>query len=202
MRKRSVSVRYLMGAFALGVVGIAIFVGTLMPLEVILVDGLTHTLLGYLEIIPSGARTAPETNFAIRVVAKRSDEFQLVFMIDRPLPQGTKIVKDGTLVGIVSLEGNASSKVEAITSPFFRINGVFASSGIPAEFEGRGSTLLETKVPRGSQVTRGELVLEAEQQNLLLGAVVDIIDVTADTFMTVLVQNHINITTLKDVRAL
>jgi len=203
MRRRSVNSRHLAGALLFILGSVAIFTGVLMPLEIFIVDALNTVLLGYTDVIAPGSETSHQSNSeTIRVIAKRSDEFQLVFTIDRPFSEGTKIIKDGTLIGVVSMQGNSSSKVESITSPFFRINGVFAETGIPAEFEGKGSTLLETKVPRGSQISKGEAVLESDQENLLVGHVVDIVDVPADPFFTIIVQNPINLTMLKEVNVL
>ncbi|KKU85949.1 MAG: hypothetical protein UY14_C0010G0008 [Parcubacteria group bacterium GW2011_GWA1_47_9] len=201
MRKQSVKVKYLLWGFFLFLTILAFFTRVLLPLETTFLDIINRLLLGYKQVTNNTAEFNT-TNNGGRVIAKRSDEFQSVFTIDRGVPIGTKVLSGDVFVGVVIGGGSSSSKVQSIASPSSHTQGVFENSGIPSDFEGRGAGLLSTKIPRGITVAEGDTIVHDEGRKLIIGTVAEIIDILSDPFLTVIVQSPINITTLKNIEIL
>jgi hypothetical protein len=201
MKKRSLSVPVVIGSILIIFAALALFTSILLPTQVFIVDVVSGLLLGYKDYGDNSA-SLPDELEAIRVIAKRSDEFQSIITISKSAESGSLVIKDEVLIGFVISSGSTSSKVESITSPFYRTNGVIAGSGIPAEYEGKGAGILEARLPRGSQVFAGDIVLHDEGRRLIMGTVIDIIDAVSDPFLTVRIQNPVNLTTLSEVEIL
>src|SRR3989344_5439359 len=91
MRKQSVKVKYLLWGFFLFLTILAFFTRVLLPLETTFLDIINRLLLGYKQVTNNTAEFNT-TNNGGRVIAKRSDEFQSVFTIDRGGPIGTKAI--------------------------------------------------------------------------------------------------------------
>lgn len=204
MRRRSIKVRYIFfGAFSLFFV-IALFTKILVPFEQFTLRVANSIVFQNLQVLKSESlvsSTIPNSS-SIHVIAKRSDEFQDVFLINKSVEVGTKVLSGDSLVGIVTVQSNNSSKVQSITSPFFKIQGVISRSGIPLELIGQGVSLLEARVPRGSDVQKGDIVYNDDGDALSLGTVSRIIDVVSDPFLILMVSSPVNLTTLQQVELL
>lgn len=202
MKRRSLNIR----RFAGGVVAVfgilAFFTTLLLPLEKIMLDRAGAFLLWYMDIKPQYEDGHVPMNNGLRIIGRRADEYQTVLLIARALPEGSKIVSGNVLVGIVKSSGNAVSKVEVIASPFFKIQGVLERSGVVAELEGRGAGLLETKVPRGVAVERGDAIWYDEGRLLLLAKVAKVVDIPSDPFITIFAEHPVNLSTLWAVESL
>ncbi|MSR76012.1 MAG: hypothetical protein EXS68_00260 [Candidatus Ryanbacteria bacterium] len=196
MKRRSVSVRIIIIAVILFFSTIALFTKILVPAQRIVLDGLGGLLLGVRSFSDavSGGVTIPEG--VVRIIARRADEFQNTFIISASVAEGAKVVSGDTLVGVVVARGSMASKVEAITAPGFILHGTIQRSGVPAELHGKGALLLEARLPRGTDVQKGDAIVEDQGTPLGIGVVVDIIDSPSDPFVTVIVQSPVNIYTL------
>lgn len=198
MKRRFVDKRALAVAIFVVLAVIVIFTTLLMPFERLLINISRNALLGFHAIINTTDVSVFDKD-RLRVIAKHSDEFQDVFLLSRTVPVGSRIVFGGdVLVGIVE----ASARVRAITSPFFRIDGVFARSAIPTAFEGKGAGILEARLPRGSDVVVGDDVYVDDSRTLLVGRIARIVDIASDPFITVVVLSPVDITTLMFVDAI
>ena len=204
MRRRSIRVRYVFfGAISLFFV-LDFFTQILIPLERFTLTVANSFVFSNFQAIenlgkPQNILLNPA---AIRVVAKRSDEFQDMFLINTSAPVGAKVLSGDVLVGIVVEQSIDVSKVQAVTSPFFKINGVLSRSGIPLELTGQGASLLEARVPRGSDVQKGDVIYHDEGDALSLGVVSRIIDVVSDPFLVLMVSSSVNLTTIQHVELL
>ena len=199
MKRRSVSIRIVVVAIILFFATIALFTKILVPAQRIVLDGLGSIVLGvhsFSDIVTSDAGVADD---AVRIIARRADEFQNTFIISTSALEGTKILSGNTLVGVVIAKGGIVSKGEAISAPGFIVHGIINRSGVPAEFHGKGAMLLETRLPRGVDVQKGDLVTEDQGMPLVIGTIVDIIDSPSDPFITVIIQNPVNLYTLSTV---
>jgi hypothetical protein len=204
MRKRSVRVQYIFfGGIVLFFV-LAFFTMALVPFEEFLLRMASSAIFGYGRIA-GGAGTSSlagaDANL-VHVITKRSDEFQDVFLVNKSVSVGTKVLSGDTLVGFVVLQGAHSSKVQSITSPFFKINGVISRVGIPIELQGKGAQLLGGCLPRGSDVQKGDVVFHSEGDALSIGIVAQIIDIASDPFLEIIVLSSVNLTTISDVQFL
>ncbi|MEK7650225.1 MAG: rod shape-determining protein MreC [Patescibacteria group bacterium] len=196
MKRRSISIRIVVVAVILFFATIALFTKILVPAERIVLDGLGSVVLGvhsFSQIVTNDAGVAEGT---VRIIARRADEFQNTFIISASAPEGTKILSGDTLVGVVIAKGSMISKGEAISAPGFIVHGIISRSGVPAEFHGKGAMLLEARLPRGVDVQKGDLVMEDQGMPLGIGTVVEIIDSPSDPFITVIIQNPVNLYTL------
>ena len=136
---------------------------------------------------------------SVRILARRSDEFQNTFLISKSLPTGTILTDGPYLVGFVNETASRASRASLVSAPFIEVQGYFEVSGIPAEFTGRGAGILEARIPRGNDVQVGELVFHDEGFRLVIGEVVHIRDVASDPFLTITILQQTNITTLTHV---
>jgi hypothetical protein len=196
MKRRSVSVRIVVVAIVLFFATIALFTKILIPAERIVLDGLGSLLLGVRSFsnAVSGDNTIPDGK--ARIIARRADEFQNTFVIHASVPEGARAIADGALVGVVISKGSSVSKVEAVTAPGFILHGVIGRSGVPVELHGKGAMLLETRLPRGTDVRVGDSIIEDQGMMLTVGTAVDIVDSASDPFITIIVQSPINLYTL------
>ncbi len=196
MRRRSFNLRRFLGGVIVVVATIVIFTRVFMPLERFFIDRASTILSWYAGIATSMWASVSLPPDGTRIIGRRFDEYQNIFFVNQSLSEGTKIISGNVFVGIVRTQGANASKVEAISSPFFRSQGIFERSGLSFELEGKGAGLLETKVPRGVSIENGEAIWYDEGRLLLLGRVAKVIDVPSDPFLTVLVLQPVNITTL------
>ncbi len=196
MKRRLVSPRIIVVAGVLFFATIALFTKILVPAERIVLDGLGSVILGVHSFsdVLSGSGAAPQD--AVRVIARRADEFQNTFVISTSATEGTKIVSGDTLVGIVIARGSMVSKAEAITAPGFIFHGIIERSGVPVELHGKGAMLLDARLPRGIDARVGDRVIEAQSMPLGIGTIVDIVDSASDPFITVVIQSPVNLYTL------
>jgi|SRR3989344_7201319 len=191
MRRRSFD----LGKFLLGLLvvfgALAIFTKILIPFERFVLDGTSSFLWLYYDLVhqPTDSLVSPE---GVRIIGRRADEFQTIFLINGSFAEGTKIIHGNVLVGFVRARGDKASKVEAISSPLFKINAILERSGAVVELEGRGAGLLETKVPRGVVVEQGDPVWYDDGHVLLIGRVAKIVDSQSDPFLTIFVEHAIN----------
>lgn len=199
MRRRSVSIRIVIVAIVLFFATIALFTKILVPAERIVLDGLGGLLLGVHSFsnAVSGNIETPEGE--VRIIARRADEFQNTFIIRASVPEGSRAVSGGALIGVVIGKGSTVSKVEAISAPGFILHGVIGRSGVPIELHGKGAMLIEARLPRGTDVQVGDSVVEDQGTALAVGSVVDIADSASDPFVTVIVQSPVNLYTLSSV---
>jgi len=198
MKRRSVDRRALFVSIFIAFAVIVIFTSLLVPFEKFLINVSRNALLGF-HIITNATGSSVFDKDRLRIIGKHSDEFQDVFLLSRVIPAGSRIVSGGdVLVGIVEDDGRA----RAITSPFFRIDGVFVRSAIPAAFEGKGAGILEARLPRGSDVVVGDDVYVDDSRTLLVGRVVRIVDIASDPIMAIVILSPIDTTTLLFVDAL
>ncbi|MDA1334662.1 MAG: hypothetical protein O2794_01440 [bacterium] len=197
MRRHSINTKYiLLGVFLL-FSALIVTTRVLAPLERFLLDGAASLLIG----TDSLTSHLPEiqNNDSIRVVAKRSDEFRDILILNRAIPVGTPIVEGDILIGFIIFEGNSSSRMQIVSSPSYGVDGVFERSGIPARLEGRGAGILETRVPRGSDIIRGDTIYYDEERQLSIGSVARVEDVASNPFITLIITHPINVTTLTHV---
>jgi|GEM_PF-3580777 len=199
MKRRSVSVRIVIIAVVLFFSTIALFTKILVPAERIVLDGVGGALLGIRSFSDAVSNDTSFAKDAIRVVARRADEFQNVFIISRSAAEGTKVLSGDTLVGVVTARGSIASKVEAITAPGFILHGIVARSGVPIELHGKGAMLSEARLPRGTDAQKGDVIIEDQGISLHVGTIVDIVDSASDPFITIIVQSPINLYTLSTV---
>jgi hypothetical protein len=188
---------------------VLVFTQVFAPIERLIFNISSSVLLG---LDRAGVMSAQLTGFdtdtektsayQARVIGKRSDVFQDIFIINRGAQVETKVVVGDTLVGFIIEQGDKTSKVRAISSPMYTTGGTLSRSGIPIELTGKGAGLLETRVPRSSDVVRGDMVYHDTGDALVLGRVVDIIDIPSDPFITLRVMHAINITTISRVELL
>ena len=201
MRRRSLNIRKLFGGLII-VFGIIVFFTTaLLPLERFILDFASSFLWRYNDL----TRQQTSDFFppdGIRVIGRRSDEFQTTFLVNKPLTEGTKIISGNILIGIVRSQSNTASKVESLSSPFLKTEGIFERSGVATKLEGKGAGLMEASVPRGVAVERGDAVWYDEGHILLLGRVAKVVDSQSNPFLTILIEHPINFSTLWIVEAL
>lgn len=206
MRRRSRNIRHLIGGTFLLIASVALFTKILVPLEYTLLNIAGSVLLGYNQIpIPAPADSSADAtlkDYEARIIGKRADEFQETFLISKPSPKGTTVLVGDILIGITSSDSGTFSKVEMITSPSFTIDGVFDRSGIPATFQGKGASILEAQIPRGSDVVMGDVAYYDKGLKLRIGTVVKIQDTPSNPFITIWVRHPTNITTLQKVELL
>ncbi|MEK7630897.1 MAG: rod shape-determining protein MreC [Patescibacteria group bacterium] len=200
MKRQSVSVRIVIIAVVLFLATIALFTKILVPAQRIVLDGLGSVVLGVHLFSDAVSGDSPIPQDAVRIIARRADEFQNTFIISMSATEGAKIVSGDTLVGVVVAKGSMVSKGEAITAPGFIVHGIVSRSGVPAELHGKGAMLLETRLPRGTDVRVGDRVIEDQGVPLGIGTVVNIIDSASDPFITVVVQSPVNLYTLSFVQ--
>ncbi len=196
MKRRSFNTRLLLFGSIVVVGVLAVFTTVLAPAERIILDFAGSILWWYNDIAHQDVFaniTPPDTT---RVLGRRSDEFHTTFLISGSHRDGSRVVSGNVLVGIVKNSADSASKVEAISSPFFKIQGIFERSGSVLELEGRGAGLLETKVPRGMVVERGENVWYDAGKLLLVGKVSKVVDSPSNPFLTIFVEHPINFSTL------
>lgn len=201
MRRRLAKFRYLVFGLFLAIAILAVFTQVLLPLESFMLDTAASFVLAVRRAPLGQDATQPSLSHdEVRIIAKNSNEFQDVLLINKSLPEGTKIIVGEVLVGFISEQGIRASKARLITSPFFKVHGVFARSGIPATFEGKGASVLEARLPRGSDITVGDVVYHDEGELLVIGNVVQIIDEPSSVFLTIYVQHAVNSTNLNIVQ--
>ncbi|MEK7643323.1 MAG: rod shape-determining protein MreC [Patescibacteria group bacterium] len=198
MRRRSVRARF----FALGT-GVLLLVlafafKLMLPVERFLIDTTSRVLLGY-DRLTLGAEISQLAPDSIFVVGRHAHEFSDIAFLNKSLPVSTVIVRDRILIGFVIESGNRSSKVEIITSPVSRVDGIFERSGISTVFQGFGAELLQAELPKGSDVQIGDTVYWAEDPSLVMGTVARIDDLNSEPFLRVLVKHAATVSTLLSV---
>lgn len=196
MRKRYVRIRYIFFGIFLLALCLVVFTRVFVPVQRIIIDTVGDFIWAYQEVRSMGVSQV-NTPGSFPIISKRSDEFQNVILVSGDISPGSRAIVANALVGNVIESGNHIAKVQLIGSPGVGLDGVFIRSGIPARFEGRGAGILETKVPRGSDVVVGDAVYQDVGEVLLVGVVGQIIDVSSDPFLTVRIVSAINLTTLQ-----
>jgi hypothetical protein len=204
MRRRSVKVSYLLSAIAILFAVMVFCTSFLGPVEGTLLDLAGRLLLGTRAVFPHNNTLSlpPSSASGARVIAKRSDEFRDIFLIDKAFDVNQKIFSGDVLIGFVISSGNNTSKVRSITSPGFKVDGVSERAGIPLSLEGKGASILESKVPRGSDIREGDIITHNEGNAHIVGSIQKIIDVASDPFLRVIVLHPVNFSTLATVEAL
>ena len=209
MRRRSLNLRFLVYGVAISCASVLVFTQVFAPIEHLLFNLSSSILLGLDRAgIMSAQLTGPDniiektSSYQVRVIGKRSDVFQDIFIINRGVQTGTKVVLEDTLIGFVIEQGAKTSKVRAISSPMYTTGGIIFRSGIPVELTGKGANFLEARVPRSSDVAHGDMVYHDTGDALVLGRVVDIVDIPSDPFITLRIMHTINLTTISNVELL
>lgn len=198
MKRRSVKPVYLVSGGLLLFVTLVFFTRIIVPVERFSLDLLGATLFRYQQLNGSAVvqnENLPQGSF--RVIGKRADEFADAFLIYPKAPRGRRVLFEGNiLLGSVVEEGDSASRIQLISSPAIKTPAVFGRSGIPVTFDGKGAGLLEARLPRGSDIEKGDVAYVDDGDIFIVGSVVRIIDIAGDPLITILVEQPVNLTTL------
>lgn len=200
MKRRSVKFSYLFSAILILFAVMVFYSKILAPFHGEMLDGIGRFLLG-LDALSGGelSGASREQVPGALIIERRSDEFRDILILNKKSAEGSKATAGDVLVGRVISSGDQVSMVRLVTSPGFKIDGVSERSGIPVSLEGKGAGLLETRVPRGTDIQEGDIITHNAGDALVIGTVRKITDVASDPFLLVTVLHAVNNTTLKSV---
>lgn len=196
MKRRYVRARYIFFGIFIFIASLILFTRLLLPFEKVILRIAGSVLLRYDQVATREQRQDTSDRNGMRVLSHRADEFQNTLLVVGNASVGQKATVGNVLIGNAIASDGQITKIELVSSPGHSINVVFTRSGIPASLQGKGAGILETKMPRGSDIVMGDEVYNDEGVRLVVGHVGQIIDISSDPFVTVRILSPINSTTL------